>query len=259
VRQGLIGLVLAAWLGLCGPAFAQSGPLSNWAAVIVAGDWHAHSGKPSAVFDNARRDLAKAFVAAGFAPEHIRQFSVHEAAGSVLASRPDVIYAQLKALAGQAPGGCLLYFTSHGDPEGVLIDDKIMAPGVLAAILDETCGARPTVVVVAACFSGVFVDPLAGPNRMVLTAARADRPSFGCGEEDRYTYFDTCILQALPGAHDFVALGRAAQACVARREKDEREPLASEPQMDVGVALRPMLPLYAFAKPPPLSRPTPAP
>ena len=30
---------------------------------------------------------------------------------------------------------------------------------------------------------------------MVLTAARPDRTSFGCGEADKYPYFDDCFLQ----------------------------------------------------------------
>jgi hypothetical protein len=106
------------------------------------------------------------------------------------------------------------------------------------------------VVVISACFSGVFVPALAGRNRMVLTAARPDRASFGCGEQDEYTFFDACVLGALPQAHDFAALGTAAQACVAKREAETGAMPPSEPQMEVGVALRPTLPLYAFARSP---------
>ena len=39
------------------PALAAS-PFSDWAAVVIAGDWHAHSGGPTEAFDNARRDVA---------------------------------------------------------------------------------------------------------------------------------------------------------------------------------------------------------
>ncbi len=76
-------------------------------------------------------------------------------------------------------------------------------------------------VVISACYSGVFVPILAGSNRMVLTAARPDRTSFGCGEADRYPYFDQCVLESMPAAPDFAALGRAAQRCVATREQAE--------------------------------------
>ena len=52
------------------------------------------------------------------------------------------------------------------------------------------CQARPTVVVISACYSGIFVDGLAAPNRMIMTAARRDRSSFGCSEDATYPYFD---------------------------------------------------------------------
>jgi hypothetical protein len=246
-------MALLGWLALAVPASAQTSPFNGWAAVIVAGDWHTHSGKPSAVFDNARRDLGKAFVGAGFSPDNISQFSVHDPAsspGAPLKSEPAVIFKRLDALAQQAKTGCLVYFTSHGSPDGILVGDFVWPPGLMAQMVDATCGARPTVVVIAACFSGVFVPPLSAPNRMVLTAARPDRASFGCGEADRYTFFDTCMLGELPRVHDFAALAVAVQACVARREKDLGASPPSEPQLDIGVRLRPILPLYAFAKSP---------
>ena len=82
---------------------------------------------------------------------------------------------------------------------------------------------------------------------MVLSAARSDRSSFGCGEADKYPYFDQCVLESIPGAPDFLALGRAVQACVARREIKEGMKPPAEPQLFVGPALKPMLPLYSLA------------
>src|SRR5690606_21920386 len=109
----------------------------------------------------------------------------------------------------QARSGCLLYFTSHGVPEGVVIDEQILPPGVLGRMLDLACPGRPTIVIVSACYSGVFVRPLARPNRMILTAARPDRTSFGCGEDSVYPFFDDCILKSSPAARDFAALAGA--------------------------------------------------
>jgi hypothetical protein len=247
----LFGLALFGRLAWAAPALAQNAAFANWAAVVVAGDWRTHDGEPSAVFDNARRDVSRSLVAAGFAADHIRQFSVHEAkADAVLKSDPDAIYDQLSGLAKQAAGGCLIYFTSHGSPDGIVVGDDVWAPGVMAALVDGACGSRPTVVVISACYSGVFAPALAGPNRMVLTAARPDRASFGCGQSDRYTFFDACVLDEMPRAHDFTALGAAVQGCVAKRERELDASPPSEPQLEVGVALRPILPLYAFAKPP---------
>ncbi len=153
----------------------------------------------------------------------------------------------LQRLTDQAKGGCLVYFTSHGSPEGAVVGRQILPPRLAARMIDGACGPRPTVVVISTCFSGVFVPELAAPNRMVLTAARPDRSSFGCSESDKYPYFDACMLESLPAAADFAGLGRAAQACVARRETQEGLSPASEPQMFVGGELRPELPLLAFA------------
>src|SRR3954464_6733844 len=66
------GLALAL---LALPSQAAS-PFQDWAAVVVAGDWHAHSGGPSEAFDNARRDVSLALEHAGFQPANLRQFSV---------------------------------------------------------------------------------------------------------------------------------------------------------------------------------------
>jgi hypothetical protein len=104
------------------------------------------------------------------------------------------------------------------------------------------CDGRPTVVVVSACFSGIFVPALTAKNRLVLTAARWDRSSFGCGQTSNYPYFDECVLSVWPHVNGFVALGRAARTCVAAREKKEHVGPPSEPQMRIGAAIADTLP-----------------
>lgn len=235
------------WFAQATPTAAS--PFSDWSAVVVAGDWHAHSGGPSEAFDNARRDVTQAFERAGFEPANLRQFSVRPERyrdPALTKSSPQAIYDALTNLTAKASGGCLVYFSSHGAPQGVVVDQQFLPPGVLASMLDTTCGKRPTVVIISACFSGVFVRPLAGPERMVLTAARPDRSSFGCGEADRYPYFDQCVLEALPNTSDFATLGPAVQACVGAREVKEGMKPPSEPQLFIGAGLKPLLPLYSL-------------
>ena len=232
------------------------GPFSDWAIIVVAGDWHAHSGAPSEVFDNARRDLSQAFLRAGFSARNALQFSVRPEkypGQGPLKSDIETISAEFGQLTTRATGGCLVYFTSHGAPTGILVNGQIWGGGVMSQLVDASCGNRPTVVVLSACFSGSLIPAVNGPNRMVLTAARPDRTSFGCGEEDRYTFFDTCVLQQLPLVADFLSLSRAVTACVAMREQSMGVYPPSEPQTDVGGLLRPMLPLMTFTRPPPTS------
>jgi hypothetical protein len=97
-------------------------------------------------------------------------------------------------------------------------------------MIDTACTGRPTVVIISACFSGVFVPALKGPDRMILTAARRDRSSFGCGESDRYPFFDDCMLRVWPSAADFSALGPLVTACVAAREAEVGARPPSQPQ-----------------------------
>jgi hypothetical protein len=255
MNRGIVVAAIAAWLALTGlPALAQAqaanGPFSRWAAIFVAGDWRAHSGGPSEAFDNARRDLAEGFIAAGFSRQNVRQFSTHPDRYPDVAPFPSqlqMIANELASLADPGKEGCLVYFTSHGSPDGALVGDNLFPPAAAKQMLDRTCGARPTVVVISACFSGVFVPALAAPNRMVLTAARPDRSSFGCGEADKYPYFDACMLESLGHASDFGMLGRTAIACVSRREKEEGATPPSEPQIYIGGDLRPELPLMPLA------------
>ena len=251
VLVGLLVVSLIAWTAPR-PAAADSA-FGDWAAIVVAGDWHAHRGAPTEVFDNARRDLTRALVARGFEPGHIRTFSVRPERypkETLLRTGPDAIEDTFNSLARAAPGGCLVYFTSHGSPAGILVNGRVWQPSAMADLIDGACGTRPTVVILSACFSGVFIPVLAAANRMILTAARADRASFGCGESDRYTFFDTCVLQKIGHAHDFQALGHQVQVCVAKREHELKAAPPSDPQIEIGSAIRPMLPLYAFAASP---------
>src|SRR5579872_610354 len=194
------------------PALAS--PFDNWAAMIIAGDWHAHSGAPSEVFDNARRDLAKTLVKMGFAPGHVQQYSSRpnpDSTDMVLHSDPVTIEANFRKLAQQVTGGCFVYLTTHGAPLGVAMGDGIVGLRTIGDLIDESCPARPTVVIVSACFSGMFIPVLRADNRMIITAARGDRTSFGCGETNTYTFFDQCVLESLPKVMTFPTLADKAK------------------------------------------------
>ena len=216
---------------------------SDWAAVVVAGDWHAHDGSPSQIFDNARRDVTQDLVSLGFPRANIAEFSARPGALDAPAD-PQSIGNALWDLSNRTSGGCLAYFSSHGSPDGLLLGNGMLAPRQLANILNNSCAGKPTVVVLSACFSGAFVPALQAPNRMILTAAREDRTSFGCGQTDRYPYFDQCILSVWPYSDGFPALGRAAQLCVAVREKKEHVGPPSEPQLWLGASAASELPKW---------------
>ena len=168
-----------------------------------------------------------------FSRANMAQFSVDYDEGTQHAGIGEIAAAMQRAAA-RARDGCLIYFTSHGTPEGMVIGNTILGPGEMRDMVDSACGSRPTVIVMSACYSGQFVAPLQGDNRIVMTAARPDRTSFGCGEMDHYTFFDDCFLRAMPLAGDFPGLGGLAQQCVALRERQMKAVPPSEPQVNVG-------------------------
>ena len=206
---------------------------SHWAVVLVAGDYRAHSGAPSKVFDNGRHDLAEAFGKIGFSKANMVQFSVDYDDGTQHAGVPDIASA-MQSVAARAHDGCLIYFTSHGTPTGIIVGDAVLTPAQMHDMVNSACGSRPSVIIMSSCYSGQFVPALAGENRMIMTAARPDRTSFGCGEMDQHTYFDDCFLRAMPMAGDFPGLGGLVQQCVAFREQQTKATPPSEPQVSVG-------------------------
>lgn len=250
--RGLI-VVLAALFGFATSASAQTdAPASRfggWTSAIIAADWRDGRNHPIQAFDNARRDLVKGFLAAGFPRANMVDYSL----------RPDVAQPTtasaavdgLNQAATRGTSGCLLYFTSHGAPTGLVFGESPqMTPDVMVNLIRNACGARPTVVIVSACYSGIFVDSLKAPNRMILTAARRDRTSFGCGADETYPWFDGCILETLPTATDFLALAAGTRDCVTRKEAERGARPPSEPQLFVGADMQLRLPTLRFSRPP---------
>lgn len=132
-----------------------------------------------------------------------------------------------------------VYLTSHGSPEHELYVNQPplaldqVTPQRLREALDAS-GIRWRVVVVSACFSGGFIEALRDPHTLVVTAASADRSSFGCGSESDITWFGHAFLaEALNETADLREAFERSIAVIAEREKEQDfEP--SNPQWDAG-------------------------
>jgi hypothetical protein len=143
----------------------------------------------------------------------------------------------------------LLYLTSHGSEDhSLLVDmDPLPLDQLGASDLAGILSMHPfkwKVVVVNACYSGGFVPPLRGPGTLVLTAARADRSSFGCGSDSDITYFGKAwLVDALNHTPDFIeAFKRASGEISQWEQKDKLTP--SEPQIDIGDGIAGQLALW---------------
>ena len=120
-----------------------------------------------------------------------------------------------------------VFITTHGSRDHRLLIDRERArrvglsPRWLRHAIDWT-GARWRVVVLSACYSGGFVEALANPQTLVVTAAAADRTSFGCGDRERLTYFGEAYVDgALRQTGSLIDSFPLAVARIAEREGAE--------------------------------------
>ena len=137
-----------------------------------------------------------------------------------------------------------LILTSHGSRDGLAVNAGRLAetlkPSDLAEMLART-GIRHKVVVISACYSGVFIPRIADADTLVITAADANHPSFGCEDRAKWTYFgDAFFNNGLRRARTLKDAFVLARSLVAKRELREGfEP--SQPQMAGGRNVEPLL------------------
>ena len=255
--RSLAGAALAAAaLSICNAAACAqpASALADWTAVVIAGDWRASETETTQAFDNGRREVARELVRAGFAPANVLQYSLRPPwpgdDRKVVMTDPREAIDAFAARAAIARAGCLFYLTSHGTPGGAMFGPSLLlTPDLLGKLIDAACPGRPAVVVVSACYGGIFLPRLAGYDRMVMAAARKDRTSFGCGAKDVHTYFDECFLKVMAQAFTFVDLPPKVKACVAAKEKATGMAPPSEPQSSIGPAFSLRAKELAFARP----------
>jgi Peptidase C13 family len=146
----------------------------------------------------------------------------------------------------------ILLLTSHGDANGFALQlpGRVIAltPQQVAATLDAE-GIKNRVVIVSACYAGIFLPPLKNNDTIVMTAADAKSTSFGCAPQRDWTYFgDAFFRQSLREGTDFENAFDHARVLIQGWElMDHVKP--SNPQGYFGPALVGKLaPLFASAQ-----------
>jgi Peptidase C13 family len=227
-----------AFLWLCfGQALGAGPAASPWEAVLVAGD----NAQP--VFENAIGALAHWLEAGGVASSDIHRLTASQAPldPSVEPATPERILQRIASLRPPPGAGCLVFITSHGqEGQGIWLAyrGEFLEPASLARALSIGCAAVPTVVILSSCYSGAFTEgAMRAANRIIISAARADRPSFGCQADRTYTVFDECLLATVPRAPTWQAVYAGSLRCVQAREK-RLQVLPSQPQASFGAAVR---------------------
>jgi hypothetical protein len=214
---------------------AATAPDASWLAVLAAGD----DAEP--VFDDATHAFARRLAAAGVPAANIHRLTASRAElrPGIEPATAEILLQRIAGLSARPGDLCFVFLTSHGEPDAGLwlaLSHRALHPAELAHALSRGCPV-PTVVIVSGCYTGGFAaGSMAAPNRIILTAARRDRPSFGCQVERTYTFFDQCLLGALPGAANWQAVFAATSRCVGRKEHTLGE-RPSEPQAYFGLAV----------------------
>lgn len=153
----------------------------------------------------------------------------------------------------------VLYTTSHGNDLGLAYHwgdtgYGVLSPKGLKEALSEA-GIRRRVLILSACYSGVFVPVVASPDTAILTAAASTRSSFGCVAENDWTYFgDALINRALRQPVGLEEAARNAGRSVAEWEAKARF-LASLPQINIGMNAKGWLPVIEAGMPREASKP----
>lgn len=227
-------LLLPAWSTRAQPQQAAAAGDIRWKAILVAGDL------AQTAFHNAAHAMARMLATAGIPPGDIRVLSAWEKDPRLSSGEPS-LQAAFRSLDIRPGDGCLVFMTSHGSQGGLRLRGAnsyySLSPAQLAQMLTAHCGAAPTMVITSGCYSGVFTgEVMTAPNRVIYTAARPDRPSFGCQAHHVFTVFDYCFLLGTVGGGSWDAIRERSAQCVTRREgRAKLRP--SEPQFFVGAGM----------------------
>ena len=150
----------------------------------------------------------------------------------------------LDALAARMNNGediLFVYLVSHGSEEVLSAGywdagTPPLSGAELSLLLDQS-GLENIVAVIGACKSGSFLPKIQRSDRLIITASAADRNSFGCGEDNEWTYFGEAFFDvALRETTDFnSAFDRAVEIVTSRERAGGHKP--SQPQRVIGAKI----------------------
>lgn len=137
-----------------------------------------------------------------------------------------------------------LSISSHGsDDPAIAVSNSqlplqdLLTDEDLVDALHES-GIKWRVIIISACYAGGFIEPLSDPRTIVITAAAADRSSFGCSNDRDLTYFGEAFYRdALPSARSLRDAFEMAKAAIAARERREHV-TPSNPQAYFGAEMQ---------------------
>jgi Peptidase C13 family len=175
----------------------------------------------------------------------IVKYNTKRGGGATVETLATTLQAEAKKMNGESDI-LFLILTSHGSRDGLAVTagrrTEILTPSTLAEMLDQT-GVRYKVVIISACYSGIFIPRLANADTLVITAADADHASFGCEDKAAWTYFGDAFFNiALRQTKTLKDAFLLARTLIANRElRQGFDP--SHPQMAGGANVESLLPV----------------
>ena len=213
------------------------------------------------VFENEAREAASILARRYDAPERTITLSAGRGPGaartypSATPNNFNAALGRIGKLADPNEDLVVVFFTSHGGPDGaVAMQEKGRLGGAIRALHLRTslqqANIKSKLVIVSACYSGYFILPFSNDDTVVLTAAAADKTSFGCEPSRDWTYFgDALFNHTLRGGGGVVEAFDQARGLITKWEGDlvaqwnaqpasvrarEPKPEPSNPQSNVG-------------------------
>ncbi len=206
--------------------------VSKWNALLVSGD------ASISAFDNAVSKMSSILQGKGQISDPKKMLARSGANRATVSSIQDNLIQNA-----DNTDGCFLFMTSHGSKGmGFYLNTtttQYLTPIKLASMLDIACMNKPTIILVSACYSGFFSDTqaLRRDNVAILTAAASDRTSFGCGVENQYTYWDSCLVDNYEKSLTIDDLSQNILSCIKTKENASYTNF-SNPQTFIGEKMK---------------------
>jgi hypothetical protein len=173
--------------------------------------------------------------------------------------RLSLVLARIAELMNRDEDVVVIYTTSHGTPFGIIYHDADNGYGAISPNrmrdLFERTGIRNRLLILSACFSGIFVPRLQSDTTAIVTAASARRSSFGCVADNDWTFFgDAMINHALRKPQPLrAAFTEASNLITSWEAQFPVQP--SEPQVNIGPGAERWLAALERRLPAPASQP----
>lgn len=135
----------------------------------------------------------------------------------------------------------VLFITTHGSKELLSVSFpgfslNQITPEQLSLAFKES-GIKNKVLIISACYSGSFIPLLKSDDTLIMTAASADKTSFGCSNDREWTYFGDALFNHALKKTRLLPQAFAEASKLIKEWETEDGVTPSEPQISMGSSI----------------------